>query len=93
MRIHLDFCFFIDICIAYKIFFSLGYITWSGPHFHLGVQGYRTVIQSSIKDPIYLNSRIENFLLLAGVCSEKQNQDRVSCLSFIHKLQFVMFIV
>jgi len=57
---------------------QLGYIAWSGPHFYLGVQGYRTIVQSSVKDPVYLNSRIENFLQHAGELLKKMSDEEYS---------------
>lgn len=42
---------------------QLGYIVWSGARSVYGVMGFRFIIQSSAKDPAYLDSRIEAFLL------------------------------
>lgn len=41
---------------------QLGYIVWSGARSAGGLEGWRVVVQSSVKDPIYLNQRIENFI-------------------------------
>jgi len=41
---------------------QLGYIVWSGIRIQSGVIGYRVTIQSSVKDPIYLDQRIQQFI-------------------------------
>jgi len=41
---------------------QLGYIVWSGSRNYYGLQGYRVTVQSSVKDPIILDERIEDFL-------------------------------
>jgi len=42
---------------------QLGYIVWSGVRNVYGVMGFRVIIQSSVKDPAYLDDRIEEFLV------------------------------
>jgi insulysin len=44
---------------------QLGYIAWSGTRTSQGIAGYRTIVQSTVKDPAGLNGRIENFFALA----------------------------
>jgi insulysin len=46
---------------------QLGYIAWSGTRTSQGIAGYRTIVQSTVKDPAGLNGRIENFFALAEV--------------------------
>jgi insulysin len=41
---------------------QLGYIVFSGIKVDCGVLGFRVIVQSSVKDPAYLDERIENFL-------------------------------
>lgn len=42
---------------------QLGYIVWSGVRNVYGVMGFRVIIQSSVKDPAYMDDRIEEFLV------------------------------
>lgn len=42
---------------------QLGYVVWSGYRSVNGVHGLRVLVQSSVKDPNYLDERIETFLL------------------------------
>jgi insulysin len=41
---------------------QLGYIVWSGTRSSCGVEGWRVTVQSAVKDPIYLDQRIESFI-------------------------------
>eukprot|EP01124_Arcella_intermedia_P015225 TRINITY_DN21730_c0_g1_i1.p1 TRINITY_DN21730_c0_g1~~TRINITY_DN21730_c0_g1_i1.p1 ORF type:complete len:1006 (+),score=214.72 TRINITY_DN21730_c0_g1_i1:287-3019(+) len=41
---------------------QLGYIVWSGIRTSSGYCGFRITIQSSVKDPVYLDERIEAFI-------------------------------
>jgi secreted Zn-dependent insulinase-like peptidase len=42
---------------------GVGYIVWSGVRNVYGVMGFRVIIQSSVKDPAYMDDRIEEFLV------------------------------
>jgi insulysin len=46
---------------------QLGYIAWSGTRTSQGIAGFRTIVQSTVKDPAGLDARIENFFALAEV--------------------------
>lgn len=39
-----------------------GYIVWSGVRNVYGVMGFRFIVQSSVKDPAYIDDRIEEFM-------------------------------
>jgi len=41
---------------------QLGYLVFSGSRSDCGIEGYRIIVQSSVKDPAYLDERIETFL-------------------------------
>lgn len=41
---------------------QLGYLVWSGYQQYHNVDGFYFIIQSSVKDPVYLESRIEEFV-------------------------------
>eukprot|EP01125_Pyxidicula_operculata_P014818 TRINITY_DN4988_c0_g1_i1.p1 TRINITY_DN4988_c0_g1~~TRINITY_DN4988_c0_g1_i1.p1 ORF type:complete len:953 (-),score=186.42 TRINITY_DN4988_c0_g1_i1:40-2898(-) len=41
---------------------QLGYIVWSGQYESNGVTGFRVIVQSSEKDPVYLEQRIESWI-------------------------------
>jgi insulysin len=41
---------------------QLGYIVFSGMRSDCGVNGFRIILQSSVKDPVFLDQRVEAFL-------------------------------
>ncbi len=49
--------------IAPWVCVCVGYIVWSGVRNVYGVMGFRVIIQSSVKDPAYMDDRIEEFLV------------------------------
>jgi len=42
---------------------QLGYLVWSGIRSENGIQGFRAILQSQVKDPVGLDERVESFLL------------------------------
>ncbi len=60
---------------------QLGYLVWSGFRQSNKVEGFYFIIQSGVKDPVYLQGRIENFLAeylkeIKGLTSKEFNQFR-----------------
>jgi insulysin len=52
---------------------QLGYLVFSGVRKQPGMMGFRIIIQSE-RDPIYLENRIEAFLIRLEVCLMTRNE-------------------